>query len=276
MSVFAYLASVALGFLILAAIFSPIEKALPAKPQRFFRPDWLLDFSFFLGQYLLWGSLVFLAIEQFGFLVDDLVPATWQEAVRSQPFWLQGLQVILLGDLLLYWGHRLQHKVPLLWRFHSVHHSIEHLDWLAAHREHPLDTIFTVALVNLPGFLLGFPLETLAGFFAFRGLWAGYIHSNTRLSPGFLRVLIGAPELHRWHHSKARHAGNYANLCPLMDLLFRTYHHPKSLTTEFGLDAPFPKTFLGQLAHPFLRQNEAMRPTDSSANSRALSSAGKE
>ena len=43
----------------------------------------------------------------------------------------------LLGDLLIYWGHRLQHHSALLWRFHAVHHSAEHLDWLAAHREHP-------------------------------------------------------------------------------------------------------------------------------------------
>ena len=38
-----------------------------------------------------------------------------------------------------YWGHRLSHTVPFLWRFHAVHHSIEQMDWLAAGRLHPLD-----------------------------------------------------------------------------------------------------------------------------------------
>ena len=50
---------------------------------------------------------------------------------------------MLLSDLCVYWGHRLQHNNAFLWRFHSIHHSAEHLDWLAAHREHPIDTIYT-------------------------------------------------------------------------------------------------------------------------------------
>ncbi|MDF2375159.1 MAG: sterol desaturase family protein [Verrucomicrobiales bacterium] len=268
MTIGGYLLSVGIGFLILAVIFRPLELAFPAKKQSFFRPDWLLDFSFFLGQYLLWGGLVFLAIEQLGFWIGNVSPGGWQEAVRSQPFWLQAIEVILLGDFLLYWGHRLQHRVGFLWRIHSVHHSIEHLDWLAAHREHPLDTIYTVALVNIPGFLLGFPLETLAGFFAFRGLWAGFIHSNTTLSPGPLRVILGAPELHRWHHSTDRASGNYANLCPIMDLIFGTYKNPGVAPEALGLDTPFPTTFIGQLLHPFRRQSHGKTIRDSRADLR--------
>jgi sterol desaturase/sphingolipid hydroxylase (fatty acid hydroxylase superfamily) len=56
-----------------------------------------------------------------------------------------------------------------------------------------VDTVYTLTLINLPPFLLGFPLETLAGLIAFRGIWAIYIHSNVRLPIGPLRVLIGAP-----------------------------------------------------------------------------------
>lgn len=55
-------------------------------------------------------------------------------------------------------------------------------------REHPLDTVYTVGLINLPAFLLGFPLETLAGFIAFHGIWAIYIHSNVRLPIGRSRA----------------------------------------------------------------------------------------
>ena len=103
------------------------------------------------------------------------------------------LEVVLFSDLCVYWGHRLQHRVGWLWRFHSIHHGAEHLDWLAAHREHPVDTVYTLTLINLPAFLLGFPLETLAGLIAFRGVWAIYIHSNVRLPIGPLRMLVGAP-----------------------------------------------------------------------------------
>ena len=152
--------------------------------------------------------------------------------------------MVLLSDLLIYWGHRLQHRVGFLWRFHSIHHSAEHLDWLAAYREHPLDTVYTVGLINLPAFVLGFPLGTLVGFFAFRGIWAVYIHSNVRLPIGPLRLLVGSPEAHHWHHDRDRRAGNYANVSPLMDVLFGTYrcpdHEPAALRHRRADQAELP------------------------------------
>ena len=51
-----------------------------------------------------------------------------------------------------YWGHRLTHQVPFLWRFHSVHHSIEQMDWVASGRLHPLDQAFTQAFTIFPLF----------------------------------------------------------------------------------------------------------------------------
>ena len=62
-----------------------------------------------------------------------------------------------------YWGHRLSHTVPFLWRFHAVHHSIEEMDWLAAGRLHPLDQAFTQACAILPLFLLGYSRGVFAG-----------------------------------------------------------------------------------------------------------------
>jgi sterol desaturase/sphingolipid hydroxylase (fatty acid hydroxylase superfamily) len=156
------------------------------------------------------------------------------------------------GDRAQRSGHRLQHRVPLLWRFHKVHHSAEHLDWLAAHREHPLDTIYTVGLINLPAFLLGFPLATIAGLIAFRGIWAIYIHSNVRLPLGPLRILIGAPELHHWHHDRDRNAGNYANISPLMDLLFGTNRCPDHEPESFGIREPSPRNYVGHMLEPLM------------------------
>src|SRR6266550_4042913 len=49
-------------------------------------------------------------------------------------------------DVVQYWAHRATHQVPFLWRFHKVHHSIEEMDWLAAGRLHPLDSVFTRAI----------------------------------------------------------------------------------------------------------------------------------
>lgn len=241
-----------LSLLVLIVIFVPMEKVFPAKRQSLFRPSWLVDLCFFLGQYLVWSGVVLWCLDFFSLWLDDVVPAGFRSAVQSQPWWLQMLEVIILSDFLIYWGHRLQHNVGFLWRFHKVHHSSEHLDWLAAHREHPLDSLYTIGIINLPAFIMGFPLETLAGLIAFRGIWAIYIHSNVRLPLRFLRMFIGAPELHHWHHDLDRHAGNYANISPLMDILFGTYSCPDHEPEKFGIREEFPKSYAGQLIYPML------------------------
>jgi sterol desaturase/sphingolipid hydroxylase (fatty acid hydroxylase superfamily) len=243
------------SFLFLVVLFRPLEWAFPAKPgQKFLRPHWWTDLWFFLGQYLLWNGAVLWVIERFGASVHAVIPEGFRAGVASQPWWLQAIEVVLLSDFCVYWGHRLQHRVGFLWRFHSIHHSAEHLDWLAAHREHPLDTIYTVSLINLPVYALGFPAETLVGLIAFRGVWAIFIHANVRLPLGPARMLIGSPELHHWHHDRDRDAGNYANISPLMDVLFGTYRCPDHEPESFGVHEPLPSSYLGQLLHPFRRR----------------------
>jgi len=242
-----------LSLAFLSLVFIPMEQVFPAKPgQSILRPRLFLDFCFFLGQYLLWAALVLGLLSSAGEYISDWVPNSFQQALASQPLWLQIVEVVFLSDFLIYWGHRLQHHSAFLWRFHKVHHSAEHLDWLAAHREHPLDSLYTIGLINLPAFALGFPLETLAGFIAFRGIWAIYIHSNVRFNLGPLKKLIGSPEIHHWHHDKDRRAGNYANLSPLMDILFGTYKEPGQEPEAFGLEEASPRSYLGQLIEPML------------------------
>src|SRR5437868_12259826 len=110
----------ALSFLFLAVLFWPLEKVFPARSQRLLRPNWWTDLAFFLGQYLVWGGLV-LSLLQFGRgWLDQVLPVVFRTAVRSQPWWLQALEVVVLSDLFVYWGHRLQHRVGFLWRFHSI------------------------------------------------------------------------------------------------------------------------------------------------------------
>ncbi|MEM6879630.1 MAG: sterol desaturase family protein [Bacteroidota bacterium] len=230
-----------------------MERVFPAKMgQKFFRPGWVLDFCFFLGQYLFWSGLVLWLLNYFGDFLTSFISPSFQASVQSQPFLLQVFEVLLFSDLLIYWGHRLQHRVDFLWQFHKVHHSAEHMDWLAAHREHPIDSIYTIGLINLPAFVMGFPLESIAGVIAFRGIWAIYIHSNVRIPLGPLRILIGSPELHHWHHDLDRRAGNYANVSPIMDVIFGTYTCPDHEPERFGTEEESPRTYLGQLIEPLV------------------------
>lgn len=260
------------SMLFLGVVFIPLEKVFPAKlGQKIFRPAWLTDAFFFFGQYLVWNAALLWVLSHFADFLDTEMPTQFRTAVANQAWWLQMIEVIVLSDFLIYWAHRLQHQVGFLWRFHAVHHSAEHLDWLAAHREHPLDSIYTVGIINLPAFLLGFDLATIEGLIAFRGIWAIYIHSNG-LPIGPLRILIGAPELHHWHHDKDRQAGNYANISPLMDIIFGTYTCPDHEPESFGIHEPTPKSYIGQLLHPLGLWPKLKPPKASSKNTEEQSS----
>lgn len=228
---------------LLALVFAPLEWAFAANAhQPWRRPRIWLDVAFFLGNYLLWGGLAIWLLEHFGRALGGWVPPAVQVGFAKQPFALQALEVIALSDLGIYWFHRACHAWEPLWRIHRVHHTSEHLDWVAAHREHPLDGLLSQLVLNLPALAFGFGVEVIGTFFVFRGLWSIFIHSNVRVPLGPLRWLLGAPEVHAWHH--ARHPGrvaNFANLAPWCDLLFGTYHCPaRDERFELGLPEPIP------------------------------------
>jgi sterol desaturase/sphingolipid hydroxylase (fatty acid hydroxylase superfamily) len=189
---------------------------------------------------------VFLALEA------TLGAAPWRATVDAAPLWLLVVGAVALGDLLIYWFHHACHHFEVLWRFHRVHHTVEHLDWLAAHREHPLDGLVTQLLLNLPAMLLGLPLRAIGGVIVFRGLWAIFIHSNVRVPLGPLRFVFGAPELHHWHHAKVeRTAHNFANLAPYWDWVFGTYHADLSPETyPLGVPGDAPKSYWRHLLEP--------------------------
>src|SRR5262245_50494779 len=110
--------STGLSFLFLMLVFRPLEMFFPAKRgQRSFRPAWFTDLCFFLGQYLLWSGLVLWALTYFSHWLTGVVPQSFRGGVASQPWWLQVIEVVLLSDFLIYWAHRLQHRVGFLWRF---------------------------------------------------------------------------------------------------------------------------------------------------------------
>ena len=249
----------------LTVMFVPMEWAFPARQaQERLRPGFAADLMFFLGQHLVFATAAAWIIAQ----AIALLPAhgsidALRASVAGWPLALQIAAVVVLGDLCAYWGHRLQHAWEPLWRFHAVHHTTTHVDWLAAHREHPVDGLYTQAIVNLPALLLGFSLEGVLGLVAFRAMWAIFIHSNVKIGLGPLALLLGSPELHHWHHAKDRDVGNYANLAPYWDWLFGTYHRPRHKQPRaLGIDEPHPQSYVGLLLWPFRRIGALARRPD--------------
>lgn len=241
------------SLLLLALIFIPLEKVFPVTfNQKILRENWNIDLCYFLGQYLIWNYLILKFLAFFEIQVQFFTPSAMLKFVNSQPFYLQCIEVVLLSDILLYWAHRWQHHSKFLWRFHKVHHSAETMDWLASHREHPLDTLYTLLFVNLPAMILGFSLSSIAFLVIFRGIWAIYIHSNVKLNIGFFKYVFGSPQLHHWHHDVNKHKGNYANVSPLMDLMFGTYYEQSEFPDKYGINEKIPQNYFMQILEPLI------------------------
>jgi sterol desaturase/sphingolipid hydroxylase (fatty acid hydroxylase superfamily) len=128
------------------------------------------------------------------------------------------LAVVVAMDLGIFLSHWLQHKVPLLWEFHKVHHSAEVLNPLTVYRMHPVDTLLGLSLAGLFGgattavFAHAFPpgpaaLTLMGGnVFLFLYYLVGYHlrHSHIWIDygPRWSHVLV-SPAQHQIHHSKA-------------------------------------------------------------------------
>jgi sterol desaturase/sphingolipid hydroxylase (fatty acid hydroxylase superfamily) len=239
----------------------PLERLFAIeRGRKLFRHNWRVDLThlFATGVIIRWGGygVLVVALAASG----GLAPEALRTAVASQPVWLQFIEALLLADLGFYLAHRTFHAVPMLWRIHSIHHSIEQMDWLAAHRVHPVDQILTKTVSMLPVFLLGFSAEALVAFALLYHWQSLLIHSNVRIDFGPLRWVLASPHFHHWHHANEKEAWdkNFAGQLPLWDLVFGTLHMPKGrMPTRYGLDAPVPDTWLGQLAWPFATAEHA-------------------
>jgi sterol desaturase/sphingolipid hydroxylase (fatty acid hydroxylase superfamily) len=248
-----------LNLLLLAVIFVPMERLWPLRPeQSTFRPGWTTDTMHFLVSHLLVQVSTLLTLAPATIFFTWATHPALQAWVRELPAVVQFLAVILVADLAEYTIHRLFHTVPVLWRFHAVHHSIEEVDWLAGSRLHLVDVVLTRGFTFLPIYLLGFEEGPVYAYLTFVSFHAVFIHANVRWKFGWLERLIVTPRFHHWHHSSERAAvnRNYAVHLPWIDRLFGTYYAPEGQWPRYyGLgDEHAPLTWGAQFVWPFRRR----------------------
>lgn len=241
------------GILILLLIFLPLERLVPNRPdQRILRRHWFNDAIYLTLNPILitMGFVALVGVMMIG--ARAIVPDSVGETIRSYPVWAQAIGVIVVADIGFYFAHRLLHAVPFLWRFHAIHHSIEELDWLAAHRVHPLDQIFVSACSLVPVFALGFSGFAVAIMGFTYMLQSHLIHSNVRINFGPLRWVVTTPLYHHWHHAHGDRQVNFAAQLTYLDWIFGTLHMPDKMPDRLGIDDPVPTDYVRQLAYPVL------------------------
>ncbi|MEX2284143.1 MAG: sterol desaturase family protein [Gemmatimonadota bacterium] len=236
----------------LALIFVPLERVFKRVDQRVFRKGWRTDLAHFGVSHLLVQITVFLTMLPAATFFRWAISESLQLAIATQPIWLQFIEALFVADLFAYLAHRAFHEIPLLWRFHQIHHSSEALDWLAGSRLHIVDIIVTRAFGFLPLYVLGFSQGAIAAYLTWASFQAVFIHSNVRFRFGPLRFLLATPQYHHWHHSAVLYNKNFAVHLPLIDKLFGTCHLPKDeWPVEYGIrGSPVPDDYVKQIVYP--------------------------
>ncbi|MGX5850022.1 sterol desaturase family protein [Mesorhizobium sp. PL10] len=247
--------------LVIALIFIPLERLLPLHAEQSpARRHWLNDVVYLLFNGIIIKIGLLAVIGTAMLVLHRFVPAGLAQAVQSQPVWLQAIEVLVLADTGFYLAHRAFHAIPFLWRFHSIHHSIEEMDWLAAHRVHPVDQILTKSASFLPVFALGFSTTAILIFTLVYQWQSLFVHSNTRIRVGPLKWLLASPQFHHWHHANEREAWdkNFAGQLPLLDMLGGTLFMPDRMPQKYGTGDPVPPLYHQQLAYPFVGSTERL------------------
>lgn len=175
------------------------------------------------------------------------------------PTWAHVALAVLLLDAWTYAWHRLNHRIPLLWRFHRVHHADAQMDVTTASRFH-IGEIVLSSLLRLPLIVaLGVYAWELVAYEALMFAVVQLQHANVALPPRLERLLrrvIVTPGLHKVHHSRFQPEtdSNYASLLSVWDRMFGSFRVREDLENlRLGLDdfdAPDDATVRGMLAMP--------------------------
>jgi sterol desaturase/sphingolipid hydroxylase (fatty acid hydroxylase superfamily) len=147
----------------------------------------------------------------------------------------------VLLDLWNYCFHVLGHKVPLLWRFHTVHHTDAAPDATTALRFH-----FGEVLIGGLGYVIVLPLlgVTMPQLLFYETVLIAtslFHHGNVRLPATLeraLRLFIVTPGMHMVHHSRwvGQTDSNYSSVLSVWDWLFDTMRDGDPQAMEYGLD----------------------------------------
>jgi len=249
-----------------SAFFFVLELVKPWRTEQAkFRKDFWLDFFYMFFNFFLFSLVIYNAAS--GVVVNlfnDMLAAVGINnlvafKVMAWPTWAHLLIGFLVRDFVQWWVHRLLHRVPWLWEFHKVHHSVEQMGFAAHLRYHWMENVVYRSIEYIPLALIGIGLRDFFIIHIFTLAVGHFNHSNIKIPLGPLKYIFNNPQMHIWHHAhdfpkEHKYGINFGLTLSVWDYLWGTAHIPyegRDITLGFPGVKRFPKTFFSQIFYGF-------------------------
>jgi len=259
------------GLIIVSLVVWGLEVLFPwRKNQKIFRKDFWLDTFYMFFNFFLLNLIVFIALSNtVALLFDDFLSlfGVSLESVQlfdvdALPYGVGLLIFFLISDFTQWNVHRLLHRVPFLWNFHKLHHSVKEMGFAAHLRYHWMEPVVYKSALYIPIALIGGFDAADVAIVHFFALSVGHLnHANLGWDYGPFKYIFNNPKMHIWHHAKVlpkhvKYGVNYGLTLSIWDYLFGTNHIPedgRDIELGFDGDERFPKDFIKQEFYPLTK-----------------------
>jgi sterol desaturase/sphingolipid hydroxylase (fatty acid hydroxylase superfamily) len=183
----------------------------------------------------------------FGLLIVKL--SDWAVAKQfGLVYWLNAsvIFIIIISALVLdlfggWLSHMIEHKVPLFWRMHIIHHADNNVDVTSGLRHHPLESVWRGLFFLMAIIICGAPIYAVMIYQTVLTVFVAFTHANISLpvwlDKGLSYVLV-SPNMHKVHHhwKQPYTDSNYGAVFSIWDRLFGTYMQLDKSKLRYGLD----------------------------------------
>ncbi len=261
---FTLLIGISLGVWILELLFPWRKEQKPIRKQ-FWQDAFYMFFNFFLFNLFIFIALSNTTADLFGKIITAAgLPADHLLDMTFLPVWAQLLFFFVVADLVQWLVHNALHRIPWMWRFHRLHHSVTEMGFAAHLRYHFMESVFYKTVLYLTiAYVLN--LENIENAFIVHSITIliGHLnHANLGWDYGIFKYLLNNPKMHIWHHAKElpdaySKGANFAISLSVWDYLFNTNYIPASgrdIALGFEDIESYPEGFIDQQLEAFKRK----------------------
>jgi sterol desaturase/sphingolipid hydroxylase (fatty acid hydroxylase superfamily) len=247
-------------------LFWIIEGAVPLLPMHYKKTKWqhaAVNFGFTLLHLIIHTLLAIIIIKLSDWCLQNKFGLVyWANAGVLLTIVISFLVLDFFAGWLV---HMTEHKMPVLWRFHVIHHADNNIDASSGLRHHPVESVLRGIFIFMGIALSGAPMYAVMIFQTILVFDTAFTHANIKL-PGWLDKSMSyffvSPNMHKVHHhwKQPYTDSNYGAVLSIWDRLLGTFKELSPSSIRYGLDRYYPnekdEDFIQLMKSPFEKMEE--------------------